>query len=78
MGACAWVLGRSGRLLSQDGGVVADGEAAVGRGAGDAKVFEATQSWRGWRAELENPTPIKYLPPQAHACARGSDQHAAI
>lgn len=78
MGACAWVLGQSGRLLSRDGWVVAGVETVVGRGAGDASVFWAAQSQRGWQAELENPMPIEYLSPRAHACACGLDQHVAI
>lgn len=78
MGACAWVLGRSGRLLSWDDWVLAGGKTAVGRGAGDTEFFWAAQSWRGWQAKLGKPMPIKYLPPRAHACARGLEQHAAI
>jgi len=41
------VLGRSGRLFSGDGWVAVGGETLVGRGARDAELFRAEQSWLG-------------------------------
>jgi len=78
MGACAWVLGRNGRLPGRDAWAVAGDKMPVGRGAVDAAIFRAGQNWRDWQACAAEPLQINYLRPLAPAGAGGLDQHAAM
>jgi len=78
MGACAWVLGRNGRLSGRDALAVPGGKMPVGRGAGGAASFRAAQNCRGWQACAGKPLQINYLRPWVPAGAGGLDQHAAM
>ena len=78
MGACAWVLGRSGWLPGRAAWAAVGGEAPKGQGAGDAEIFRTGQNWRGWQAYAGKPLPINYLRPRAPSDVGGLDQHAAI
>ena len=78
MGACAWVLGRSGRMLSRDGWGVVGGRTAVSRGAFVAAVFRAGQNRHGWQTYAGKPLKINYLRPWVHSGAGQLEQHAAI
>ena len=78
MGACAWVLGRNGRLPGRAAWAAVGGETAVGRSAADTAIFREGQNCRAWQACAEESLPINYLRPLVPAGAGGLDQHAVV
>lgn len=78
MGACAWMLGRSGWPPGRDAWAAVGGQMPLGRGAGDAALFKAGQNGRGWQVRAGNSLQINFLRPRAPSDVGGLDQHAAM
>lgn len=78
MGACAWVLGRNGRLTERDAWGVAGREVRMGGGVACAEKFWVIPNLRAPGATPAKPMQIKNLPSRAPSGEGALDQRAAI